>query len=104
MLEANKKYIGSCTGMLKFTSSDGNSDVAIDGVKETDDFSIPERLFTVSEVEVETSDIYSPVDLLGFVSFNNRGITVIGYIKQIKSYIGKAKSSSYTLIVKDIKK
>ena len=104
MLEANKKYIGSCTGMLKFTSSDGNSDVAIDGVKETDDFSIPERLFTVSEVEVETSDINSPDDLLGLVSLNNRGRTVIGYIKQIKSYIGKAKSSSYTLIVKDIKK
>ena len=104
MLEANKKYIGSCTGMLKFTSSDGNSDVAIDGVKETDDFSIPERLFTVSEVEVETSDINSPDDLLGLVSLNNRGRTVIGYIKQIKSYIGKAKSSSNTLIVKDIKK
>ena len=75
-----------------------------DGVKETDDFSIPERLFTVSEVEVETSDINSPDDLLGLVSLNNRGRTVIGYIKQIKSYIGKAKSSSYTLIVKDIKK
>lgn len=104
MLEANKKYIGACTNMLKFTSSDGNSDVSIDGVKETDDFSIPERLFTVSEVEVETSDISAPDDLLGLVSLNNKGRTVTGYIKQIKSYIGKAKSSSYTLIVKDIKK
>ena len=104
MLEANKKYIGACTDLLKFASSDGNSDVSIDGVKETDDFSIPERLFTVSEVEVETSDIISPDDLLGLVSLNNRGRTVTGYIKQIKSYIGKAKSSSYTLIVKDIKK
>ena len=36
------------------------------------------------------------------MSLNNRGRTVTGYIKQIKSYIGKAKSSSYTLIVKDI--
>lgn len=104
MLEANKKYIGACTDLLKFASSDGNSDVSIDGVKETDDFSIPERLFTVSEVEVETSDIISPDDLLGLVSLNNKGRTVTGYIKQIKSYIGKAKSSSYTLIVKDIKK
>lgn len=102
MLEANKKYIGACTNLLKFASSDGNSDVSIAGVKETDDFSIPERLFTVSEVEVETSDINSPDNLLGLVSLNNRGRTVTGYIKQIKSYIGKAKSSSYTLIVKDI--
>ena len=41
--------------------------------------------------------------LLGLVSLNNKGRIITGYIKQIKSYIGKAKSSSYTLIVKDIK-
>ena len=102
MLEANKKYIGACTDLLKFASSDGNSDVSIDGVKETDDFSIPERLFTVSEVEVETSDIISPDDLLGLVSLNNKGEIVTGYIKQLKLNIAKDKSASYSLIVKDI--
>lgn len=104
MLEANKKYIGACTNMLKFTSSDGNSDVSIDGVKETDDFSIPERLFTVSEVEVETSDIGAPDDLLGLVSLNNKGEVITGYIKQLKLNIAKDKSASYSLIVKNIKK
>lgn len=104
MLEANKKYIGACTNLLKFASSDGNSDVSIDGVKETDDFSIPERLFTVSEVEVETSDIISPDDLLGLVSLNNKGEIVTGYIKQLKLNIAKDKSASYSLIVKNIKK
>lgn len=102
MLEANKKYIGACTDLLKFASSDGNSDVSIDGVKETDDFSIPERLFTVSEVEVETSDIISPDDLLGLVSLNNKGEIVTGYIRQLKLNIAKEKSASYSLIVKDI--
>lgn len=102
MLEANKKYIGACTNMLKFASSDGNSDVSIDGVRETDDFSIPERLFTVSEVEVETSDIISPDDLLGLVSLNNKGEIITGYIKQLKLNIAKDKSASYSLIVKDI--
>lgn len=104
MLEANKKYIGACTNMLKFTSSDGNSDVSIDGVKETDDFSIPERLFTVSEVEVETSDVSAPDDLLGLVSLNNKGEVITGYIKQLKLNIAKDKSASYSLIVKNIKK
>lgn len=104
MLEANKKYIGTCTNLLKFASSDGNSDVSINGVKETDDFPIPERLFTVSEVEVSTSDIKAPADLTGLVSLNNKGKVITGYIKQIKYYIGKAKTSSYTLIIKDIKK
>lgn len=102
MLEANKKYIGACTNMLKFTSSDGNSDVSIDRVKETDDFSIPERLFTVSEVEIETSDIDVPDDLVGLISFENKGETITGYIKQLKINIGKEKASSYSMIVKNI--
>lgn len=102
MLEANKKYIGACTNLLKFASSDGNSDVSIDGVKETDDFSIPERLFTVSEVEIETSDIGVPNDLVGLISFENKGETITGYIKQLKINIGKEQATSYSLIVKNV--
>lgn len=103
MLEANKKYIGACTNLLKFASSDGNSDVSINGVKETDDFPIPERLFTVSEVEVSTSDIKAPSDLTGLVSFNNKGEIITGYIKELELNIAKEKAATYTLIVKDIK-
>nr|DAI04089.1 MAG TPA: hypothetical protein [Caudoviricetes sp.] len=103
MLEANKKYIGACTNLLKFASSDGNSDVSINGVKETDDFPILERLFTVSEVEVSTSDIKAPADLTGLVSFNNKGEIITGYIKQLELNIAKEKAATYTLIVKDIK-
>lgn len=103
MLEANKKYIGACTNLLKFASSDGNSDVSINGVKETDDLPIPERLFTVSEVEVSTSDIKAPDELTGLVSFNNKGEIITGYIKQLELNIAKEKAATYTLIVKDIK-
>lgn len=104
MLEANKKYIGACTNFLKFASSDGNSDVSINGSKETDDFPISEHLFTVSEVEVSTSDIKAPSDLTGLVSFNNKGEIITGYIKQLELNIAKEKAATYTLIVKDIKK
>lgn len=103
MLEANKKYIGSCTGMLKFTSSDGNSDVAINGVKETDDFPTSGRLFTVSEVEVKTSDMSTPSDLTGLVSFINKGEIITGYIKQMSLNVAKEKAATYTLIVKEVK-
>lgn len=103
MLEANKKYIGSCTGMLKFTSSDGNSDVAINGVKETDDFPTSGRLFTVSEVEVKTSDMSTPSDLTGLVSFSNKGEIITGYIKQMSLNVAKEKAATYTLIVKEVK-
>lgn len=103
MLEANKKYIGSCTGMLKFTSSDGNSDVAINGVKEADDFPTSGRLFTVSEVEVKTSDMSTPSDLTGLVSFSNKGEIITGYIKQMSLNVAKEKAATYTLIVKEVK-
>ena len=103
MLEANKKYIGSCTGMLKFTSSDGNSDVAINGVKETDDFPTSGRLFTVSEVEVKTSDMSTPSDLTGLVSFSNKGKIITGYIKQMSLNVAKEKAATCTLIVKEVK-
>lgn len=103
MLNANKKYIGSCTGMLKFTSSDGNSDVAINGVKETDDFPTSGRLFTVSEVEVKTSDMSTPNDLTGLVSFSNKGEMITGYIKKMSLNVAKEKAATYTLIVKEVK-
>ena len=103
MLEENKQYIGSCTNMLKFTSSDGNSDISIDGVKETDDFLIENRLFTVGEVDVETSEVDIPSNLSGLISFDHNGETVSGYIKEVKINIGKTESIKYSLIVKEIK-
>lgn len=103
MLEANKSYMGSCTNLLKFTSSDGNSDVVINGVKETDDFSISDRLFTVGEIEVSTSDIEIPSNLNGLISLDHNGENITGYIKQVKFNVGKAESAKYSLIVKNIK-
>lgn len=103
MLEENKQYIGSCTNMLKFTSSDGNSDVSIDGVKETDDFLIENRLFTVGEVDIETSEVDIPSNLSGLISFDHNGEAVSGYIKEVKINVGKTESVKYSLIVKEIK-
>lgn len=103
MLEANKAYIGACTNMLKFTSSDGNSNVSIAGIKETDDFPIDNRLFTVGEVDVETSEVDIPSNLSGLISLDYNGEAVRGYIKEMKINVGKTESVRYSLIVKEIK-
>lgn len=103
MLEANKVYIGACTNMLKFTSSDGNSNVSIAGIKEADDFPIDNRLFTVGEVDVETSEVDVPSNLSGLISLDYNGETVRGYIKEMKINVGKTESVRYSLIVKEIK-
>lgn len=103
MLEANKAYIGACTNMLKFTSSDGNSNVSIAGIKEADDFPIDNRLFTVGEVDVETSEVDIPSNLSGLISLDYNGEAVHGYIKEMKINVGKTESVRYSLIVKEIK-
>ena len=103
MLEANKAYIGACTNMLKFTSSDGNSNVSIAGIKETDDFPIDNRLFTVGEVDVETSEVDIPSNLSGLISLDYNGEAVHGDIKEMKINVGKTESVRYSLIVKEIK-
>lgn len=102
MLEANKSFIGACTKLLKFTSSDGNSDVSINGVKETDDFSIPNSLFTVGEASVDTSEIDIPEMIDGLIEFENKGELIQGYTKQTKFKIGKEKDVNYSLIIKNI--
>ena len=103
MLEANKAYIGACSNKIKFTSSDGNSNVSIAGIKETDDFPIDNRLFTVGEVDVETSEVDVPSNLSGLISLDYNGETVRGYIKEMKINVGKTESVRYSLIVKEIK-
>lgn len=104
MLDANKSYIGACTKHLKFASSNGNSDISINGIKETDDLVIDSPLFTVGEIEVETSDTEVQDELNGLVSLTYNGSTATGYIKQLKINAGKEESVKYSLIVKDIKK
>lgn len=99
----HKSYIAACTKLIKFTSSNGNSGVSINGIKETDDMVLESRLFTVGEVEVETSDIDTPTNLKGLVTLNNNGEIIRGYIKQLKINAGKEESVKYSLIVKDIK-
>lgn len=63
MVLANEAYIGSSVEMLTFASSDGNSDVGIDGMGESRDIILSKRMFTVAEVEFETSDVELPEDL-----------------------------------------
>ena len=64
MLAANSKYIGISADKLEFTSSDGNSDVVINGTALKDDFIIPEKLATCGKVSFNTYDgtMPSPVD------------------------------------------
>lgn len=101
MVLANEAYIGSSVEMLTFASSDGNSDVCIDGMGESRDIILSKRMFTVAEVEFETSDVELPEDLTGIVELEYQGKVVQGYYQQADYNFTKSQSSKVTLIVKN---
>lgn len=102
MVLANEAYIGSSVEMLTFASSDGNSDVGIDGMGESRDIILSKRMFTVAEVEFETSDVELPEDLTGIVELEYQDKVVQGYYQQADYNFTKSQSSKVTLIVKNL--
>lgn len=105
MIEANKGFIGTGVSNLTFASSDGNSDVAINGISESGDMilGVGDRLFTVGEVSIESSDTTPPADLTGTVEFERDGEVYQGYIKDAKFNYGRSEAVKYTLIVESVK-
>lgn len=102
MIAANEGYLGVFSEMLEFASSDGNSDVVIDGVALNSDVAIGERLFTVGVMNVTTGDTDIPADLSGIVSFSMNGKVYKGYVSEITLNIGRSESVTYELIVKSV--
>lgn len=102
MIEANARYLAAFAEQLSFTSSDGNSDVEINGVRETNDIVLGNRLFTVGELSVETGDQGTPSDLSGYIRIEKNGNVYKGYVKSVSYNHGKAKPVKYSLIVKSV--
>lgn len=100
MVLANELYIGVSAKLLTFASSDGNSDVSVDGMGENRDIDLAKKMFTVAEVEFETSDIELPEDLTGIVEFDYQGSTIQGYYQRADYSFNRSQSSKVTLIIK----
>lgn len=101
MIKANEKFIGAFTDRLEFASSEGNSDVVIDGVSEKSDILISGRSFIVGELSFETGDTEIPSDLSGYVVVTNGGKTYKGYLRNVSYNLGRSEAVKYTLIVKE---
>lgn len=102
MIESNARYIAAFAGTLEFASSDGNSDVTINGTSEKSDIVLGNKLFTVGELSVETGDLETPSDLSGYITVRSNGKTYKGYVKSASYNYGKPKAVNYSLIVKSI--
>lgn len=102
MIKANARYLAAFSEKLSFASSDGNSDVEINGVRETNDIALGNRLFTVGELSVETGDQGTPSDLSGYIRIEKNGNVYKGFVKSVSYNHGKAKPVKYSLIVKSV--
>lgn len=100
MINANKAFLGGFISELSYASSDGNSSVTIGGKAENRDISINDGIFTVNEIEIETSDIEIPDNMAGIIQFEYQGKTIQGYYKSTDFSYTKTKSAKITLIEK----
>lgn len=100
MIEANKAFLGGFISELSYASSDGNSAVTINGKAENGDITLNDGLFSVNEIEIETSDIDLPEDMTGLVQFEHQGKIKYGYYKSSDFHYTKTKSAKITLIEK----
>lgn len=99
---ANKELIGACTDELTFSSSEGNSDVIINGISEKETVIIQpeEKIFTSGSITLDTPEIKLPTNLRGLIEFDHQGKTITGYISEVDTSQGKNKESTFKLIEK----
>ncbi len=97
---SNFSFLGSFISKMTFASSNGNSFVKTALNAENRNVEINKKLFSVAEVEIETSDIDLPQDLTGIVELNHQGRTIKGYYISADYHYTKSKSSKITLVVK----
>ena len=102
MIEANARYIGAFANTLEFTSSDGNSDVTINGVSERSSIVLGNKLFTVGELSVKTGDLEIPSDLTGYIRVEKNGHIYKGYVKSASYNYGRPEAVKYYSIVKSV--
>lgn len=106
ILQANKRYLGVATSILKFASSEGNSNVIINGVREQDDFIIDEteRLFTVGEVSFKSTISFDEENLAKICTVIKDGLKYELYPLESTRKYGKYDGTSYKMCVKSILK
>lgn len=101
---ANAKYIAAalCPTTLKFASSDGNSNVSIDGIPGNSDIQLNEQLFSLGEVDFSCPDVDAELDVNALYEVESNGVIYCGFLKEVSLRYANNEVAKYKLIVKDI--
>lgn len=103
-VKANEGYISAIAPdvTLQFASSDGNSDIVIDGIKTTANIPLNQRWFAESEVEFEAMDLDRSIDFSKLIKVVKSGLVYSGFLKETEYCFARSTEVKYTLIVKSI--
>ena len=104
MLQANADYIGMFTNKLSYSSSDGNSDVVVNGIGMKDDFRIESGIITCGDVSFKTFDEEIPPTDDETIKILKDGLVYEGYIKEVSSVVERNEGVKYDLFVRSITK
>jgi hypothetical protein len=100
----NEEYIGACANMLaisnllKFTSSDGNSNATIGGISMHANINVTKQLFKAGKITIETDDHHFPESWEGIIEFAHAGKTYKGFLEGIDICLSNLGTITYNLI------
>lgn len=100
---ANAEYIGMMANSLQltFTSSEGNSNVVINGNAISGSIYLEDlEMLSSGILKFQTDDVNIPTNLNSIIKVNTHKFIYTGYIKDIEVKYSRQTSVEYTLIVK----
>jgi hypothetical protein len=102
-VKANAGYIGMQAESLtlEFASSEGNSDVVIDGVAMSDNLTIDTPLATPGVIEFTTDEVDLP-DANVRMEVESDGVVYRGFLQEVDLKYARTEAAKYKIIVKDI--
>ena len=98
----NEEYLGTSVSLLKFTSSDGNSDAIIGSNRMSANISIRKRMFKAGNISIDTDDHRFPDNWDGVIEFEHAGKTYRGYLDSIDINFANLGTITYNIIEKCI--
>ena len=87
---------------LRFASSDGNTDVTIDGVKGNDNLTLSDRLFSIGEAEFSSPDVDVDLDVNALYEVEVDEIIYRGFLKEVSFNYARPESVKYKLILREV--
>lgn len=103
-IKANEGFLASMKQPMNliYASTEGNSDIIIDGISVQSNITLANPIFTMGELEFSTDDADVPADINCLVEITDNDVTYRGFVKELDIKYARSEATKYKLIVKEI--